>query len=296
MIRSMTGYGEAERDTPAGRLRAEVKTVNHRFFSANLRLPTALERFEPQIRDWLRVHLPRGHLGFSLRLEPPDGESPDAPRLALNEPRARQYLRVLRELKQRLDLPGEVDVALLSRFGDLITPANEESVPLDAEDVRAVTEAAARAAVAMREAEGRRLHADLEERLGAVEEAMARIAQRAPDRLIAERDRLRQAVADLAGEAGVDEDRLAREVAHLAERWDISEELVRMRAHVAVFREALEAGGHEPVGKRLSFLIQEMHREANTIGSKANDAEIEHRVVDIKNEIERLREQVENVE
>jgi uncharacterized protein (TIGR00255 family) len=162
--------------------------------------------------------------------------------------------------------------------------------------VRAVTDAAARAAIQMRENEGDRLEKDLQDRLSAIEAALHVIAERAPARLLAERDRLRKAVAELAGEIGMDEERLAREIAYAAERWDISEEVVRLRSHIEMFRQTLAASADEPVGKRLGFLTQEMHRETNTIGSKANDAEIEHRVIAVKEELERLREQIENVE
>ncbi|MBI4409083.1 MAG: YicC family protein [Gemmatimonadetes bacterium] len=293
----MTGYGEAERETPLGWLRGEIKTVNHRFFSANVRLPLSLERHEPHIREWLRTILPRGHVSYSLRLEMPDSDSGEAPALRLDEGRARQYLRVLRLMQERLQLPGEIDVALLSRFGDLIVRADaEEAEGVVLDDVRAVTEAAARAAVLMREEEGARLRNDLDERLQAIETTLRGIEARAPERLVAERDRLRRAIAELAGDTAVEEERLVQEVAYLAERWDISEELVRLRAHVQLFRDLLDSGSAEPVGKRLGFLNQEMNREANTIGSKANDAVIEHQVVAIKNEIERLREQIENVE
>lgn len=296
MIRSMTGFGEAEVETQAGRLRAEIRAVNHRFFSSNLRLPSALERFEPAIRDWLRQELQRGHINYSLRLEASDGSGDDEPRLRLNEARAKQYQRLLGELKRSLDLPGEVDVALLSRFSDLIEREDADDVEIEEDAVRRVTHQAARGVVTMREVEGRRLHDDLEERLEAIAAAMERIRARAPNRLVSERDRLRSAVAELAGAAGVDEDRLAREIAMLAERWDISEELVRLSAHIDLFRSLLDADSAEPVGKRLSFVVQEMLRETNTIGSKANDAPIEHEVVSIKNEIERLREQADNVE
>jgi uncharacterized protein (TIGR00255 family) len=148
----------------------------------------------------------------------------------------------------------------------------------------------------MREDEGRRLAADLDGRISAIEAALDAIAELAPSRLSAERDRLREAVGELAGGVAVSEDRLAQEIAYLAERWDINEELVRFRSHNELFRELMAANPEEPVGKRLSFLVQEMHREANTIGSKANHAGIAHRVVAIKEEVERLREQVENVE
>jgi len=296
MIRSMTGFGEAELDTPAGRLRAELKTVNHRYFSAQLRLPTAAERFDGAIREWLRGFLPRGHVNYSLRIESPEGGPTEQAALAVDVARAREYKRVLTHLKDELGLPGEVDLALLTRFSDLLAPADTARVELDGEAVRQVTEAAARAATVLREEEGRKLRTDLEGRLAGMEAAMAICAERAPARLVAERDRLRAAVAQLAGDVAVDDDRLAREVAFLAERWDISEELVRLRSHIRLFRDLIESDDPEPVGKRLGFLVQEMHREANTTGSKANDAVIEHQVIALKDEIERLREQVDNVE
>ncbi|HEX6134144.1 MAG TPA: YicC/YloC family endoribonuclease [Longimicrobiales bacterium] len=298
MIRSMTGFGEAERDTAAGRLRAEARTVNHRYFSLNLRLGRGVDRFEPQIRDWLRALLPRGHVNFSLRLDSPDAdEVADGVALRVNELRARQYLRLLRSLKEELGVPGEIDLALLSRFTELVVDESEADVPVPSSaDVQAVTEAAARAVIAMREDEGLRLRADLEERLGSIESTMARIAELAPARLVAERDRMRRVIAELLEGVPLDEDRIAREIAYIAERWDISEELVRLRSHIELFRETLADESVEPVGKRLSFLTQEMNRETNTIGSKANDAAVEHQVIAIKDEIERLREQIENVE
>jgi uncharacterized protein (TIGR00255 family) len=295
MIRSMTGFGEAERETQAGRLRAEIRTVNHRFFSANIKLARALERYEPAVREWLRSILPRGHVNCSIRLESLDGEGSEAV-LRLDEARARQYLRVLSEMKERLDLPGQVDVAMVARYGDILVVSDAETVTVDHAEVQAVTEEAARATVSMRQEEGSRLASDLEARLSAIEVAMSGIEELAPARLRVERDRIRRVVSELLDGISVDEERVGREVAFLAERWDISEELVRLRSHIELFRDSLNAGGAEPVGKRLGFLVQEMNRETNTIGSKANDAAIEHRVVAIKEEIERLREQVDNVE
>ena len=294
MIRSMTGFGEAERETEVGILRAEIRTVNHRFFSLNVRNPTALDRFEPKVREWLKDQLSRGHINLTYRLEGQDGES--GPALAIDMDRARQYLGIFRELGRDLEVPGEVTLEMLVRQGDLVVREQTETPEVAEHAVREVTEEAARAVVAMREREGESLRADLEERLEGIASALEVISERAPERLGRERDRLRRSVTELAGDVAVDEDRLAREIAMLADRWDISEEIVRLRSHIEHFRGMLDEDAAEPVGKRLSFLVQEMHREANTIGSKANDADIEHRVVAIKNEIERLREQVENVE
>src|SRR5690606_12513606 len=143
MVRSMTGFGQAELDTPAGRLRAEVKTVNHRYFVASIRLPPALDRYEPQVREWLRAVLPRGHVTLTVRLERPDAEG-DAPVLELDEARARQYLRAFQTLKESLQVPGEVDLALLSRFGDLIVAKDSDEVEIPVEALEEVPGAAAR--------------------------------------------------------------------------------------------------------------------------------------------------------
>jgi len=167
---------------------------------------------------------------------------------------------------------------------------------VDAASLRDVVERATDAAVEMREAEGRRLQEDLEERMTAISRELDGVEERAPVRLERERERLRERIDELVEGREVDEERLAREVAYLADKWDISEEIVRFRAHVEHFRELLSEPAGEPAGKRLGFVVQEMHREANTLGAKANDPEISQAVVQIKEEIERLREQVENVE
>ncbi|HSH44363.1 MAG TPA: YicC/YloC family endoribonuclease [Longimicrobiales bacterium] len=290
----MTGFGEAQVETPAGLLRAEIRTVNHRFLSLNVRNPAALDRYEPKTKEWLKPFISRGHVNVTFRLEGEDAEA--GPALALDVDRAEQYLRVYRQLKRELDLPGEVTLEMLTRQNDLVVREQMETPEVEESAVQEVLAGAAKGVVAMREEEGRSLRADLEDRLEGIASALAVVEDRAPARLERERERLRKSVAELVGEAGVDEDRVAREIAMLADRWDIGEEMVRLRSHIDHFRGMLDEDSAAPVGKRLSFLVQEMHREANTIGSKANDAEIEHRVVAMKNEIERLREQVENVE
>jgi uncharacterized protein (TIGR00255 family) len=296
MIRSMTGFGEAERETEAGTLRVEIRTVNHRHLSVNFRTPPSLAKWEPQMREWLRTHLARGHANVAVRLEAP-ASAAAAQGLRIDDDRVRAYLALLADLRERFGVGGEPDLHALLRMGDVVVRDEEAgAAEVPPEDLRAVVEDAARATTAMREDEGRRLQADLQGRVDAIEAALDEVARLAPERLSAERDRLREAVRELSAGVGVSEDRLAQEIAYLAERWDVNEELVRFRSHDELFRELLAADAAEPVGKRLSFLVQEMHREANTIGSKANHAGIAHRVVAIKEEVERLREQVENVE
>jgi uncharacterized protein (TIGR00255 family) len=296
MIRSMTGFGEGECRTEAATVRVELRTVNHRHLSVNFRTPNALTRLEPRMRDWLRDSISRGHVNGTVRVEPA-AVDPAAIGLRVDADRAAAYLALFRDLRERFDLPGEPGLEQLLRMGDVIVREEGAGAPAVEDDaVEAAVREAARATVEMREEEGRRLQTDLEARLEAIDRALDEVERLAPERLAAERDRLREAVRELAGGIAVSEDRLAQEIAYLAERWDVNEELVRFRSHNALFRDLLAAEPEEPVGKRLSFLVQEMHREANTIGSKANHAGIAHRVVAMKEEVERLREQVENVE
>jgi uncharacterized protein (TIGR00255 family) len=295
MIRSMTGFGEAAVDTPAGRLRGEIRTVNHRYFNPNIRLGRGLETFEPRIREWLRAVLSRGHVHFTLRIVR-EGDTEATGRVSVDHARARQYVDALTELRDELGLGGSIDLSMLTRFSDVMVWEEDLDIDIQPDTVQEVTEAAARATVRMREEEGLRLAEDLEARLAAIETAIAEVVERAPERLIVERDRMRRVVTELLDGASLDADRIAREIALIAERWDVSEEIVRLRSHIELFRESLAGDAAEPVGKRLGFLIQEMNREVNTIGSKANDAPMEHSVISIKEEIERLREQVENVE
>jgi uncharacterized protein (TIGR00255 family) len=211
--------------------------------------------------------------------------------------KARRYHGALERLKEELVLAGEPDLGMLSRFSDVFQPPRADVADeVEAETLEALTGEAAAACRRMREAEGESLEADLRERLSGIRTQLDVVESRAPERLVEHRDRLREAVRELTEQVEVDGDRLAREIAYLAERWDVNEEVVRFRSHLDLFADALEGDGSEPVGKRLGFLVQEMHREANTIGSKANDSEIGEAAVAIKEEIERLREQIENVE
>jgi uncharacterized protein (TIGR00255 family) len=293
----MTGYGEAEVGIPQGTLRVSVKTVNHRFFNAHLRYPSGFESQEAIIQKWLKSFFFRGHISLSLSVDrDPSVAAGGLPELDLD--RAVRYRGLLETLKSELDLPGQVELSSMVRFGDLFRPPDAKAERLEVEEaaLREAVEQAARGALEMREAEGAALEKDMMQRLRSMEDEVALVEDRAPLRLKAEAVRLREAIKELAQQESVDEDRLAREVAYLAERWDINEELVRFRAHLQAFREALAGSDGGPAGKRLGFLVQEMHREANTIGSKANDTEISHASVAIREEIERLREQLENVE
>ncbi len=296
---SMTGFGSAEADVPQGRLRVEIRTVNHRFLNLQVRTPSGFDRHQPEIERRLRGHFVRGHVSLTVSLDRSHATETTPPVL-VDVDRARAYRDAFHGLQVELGLGGTVGVELLAGFRDLFqTPERDRSpaVEMDPEVLGTLVDQAAREVVEMRRSEGTRMAADLSRALDRMEEELEAVAERAPERLVRERDRLREAVRELLdGEGEVDEERIAREVAHLAERWDIHEELVRFRSHLAMFRETLEAGSPDGVGKRFGFIAQELLRETNTIGSKANDAEIAARVVTLKEEIERLREQLENVE
>ena len=295
MIRSMTGFGEAELEIEAGRLRLEVKTVNHRFLNANIKTPSGFDRFEKAMIDALKLWVSRGHVSAYLSLD--RSAVAGQVELSIDLEKAKGYQTALETLKRELDVPGEPDLEMLSRFSDIFrAPDRNQAVSVEEDDLLRLVKKAGSEVRAMREAEGLRLASDLDDRLRAIESQLDEVEQRAPERLSEQRTKLRRAVQELSAQLEVDEDRLAREIAYLAEKWDINEEIVRFRSHIDLFRSALSGDGSEPVGKRLGFLVQEMLREANTVASKANDSKLAQASVAIKEEIERIREQVENVE
>ena len=290
MIRSMTGFGAAEGHVGGSRVSVELRTVNHRFFSPSIKLPSELSRWEPDVREALRRRISRGHVTVSARTERAGALSG-----VIDEARFAQYATMLRDLRDRHGLDGAIDVATVLRLPDVVASGGDDETGTAAELI-AIVEAAIEALMRTRGEEGQRLAVYLLERLRIVEGALSRIAGRAPERVVAQRDRLRESVRVLTDGMAVDEQRIAQEIAILADRLDVQEELQRFGSHIAAFRAALEQGGGEPVGKRLGFLLQEMLREANTTGSKANDAGMLQDVVTIKEELERIREQVENLE
>ena len=291
MIRSMTGFGAAAGSVGTARVSVEIRTVNHRFFNPSLKLPPELSRWEGEVREALRRSIARGHVTVVARIEREDRL--DA---VVDEQRFAEALETLRRLQRVHGLDESPNVATVLRMPDVVRSNSGGDVGGTADELVAIVRQAAVALTVMREAEGARLRAVLGDRMVAVEQALERIAARAPERIVAERDRLRAAVSELTNGATLDEQRVAQEVAFLADRLDVAEEIDRFRAHISAFRETLQRADAEPVGKRLAFLLQEMLREANTTGSKARDAVMTHDVVAVKEELERIAEQVENLE
>jgi uncharacterized protein (TIGR00255 family) len=239
----------------------------------------------------MRLKVSRGHVTLSARLERSGTAA-----AAIDEERFGRIVEQLRALQTRFSLDGGVDVATVLRMPDVIATPRIDDEPGTAAELLAIVERALEGLGQTREDEGGRLSQVLLERLDTVASALERIALRAPERVIAQRDRLRAAVKLLTDGATVDETRIAQEISILADRMDVSEELDRFRSHITAFRSALTDRSGEPVGKKLGFLLQEMLREANTTGSKGADASILHDVVLVKEELERIREQVENLE
>lgn len=289
MIRSMTGFGAAEGMVGGSRVSVELRTVNHRFFSPSIKLPGELSRWEPDVREALRRRIARGHITVQARTERAGVAG------VIDEARFASYVAMLRDLRDRHGLEGPIDVATVLRLPDVLSSSSDESAGT-ATELTAIVDAAIESLTKSRGEEGKRLAGYLLERLSIIEAALSRIAARAPERVLVQRDRLRESVRTLTEGAAVDEVRVAQEIAILADKLDVQEELQRFASHIVAFRGAVEASGGEPVGKRLGFLLQEMLREANTTGSKANDAAMLHDVVTIKEELERIREQVENLE
>ena len=297
----MTGFGAADGLVGRARVSVEVRTVNHRFFNPSIKLPSAFARWEGDVRETLRRQITRGHVTLSARTH----RDVSATGGAIDETRFAGYVQQLSALKTRYGLGGEVDLATVLRLPDVIVseadPAESDGAQSDNGDaggaqLTAIVDAAVAALSVMRAAEGARLALFLDERVSLIEAAVARIRERAPARVIAARDRLRESVRVLTDGIAVDEQRIAQEIALLADRLDVAEELDRFASHIAAFRTTLRDGAADGIGKRLGFLVQEMLREANTTGSKANDAPMLQDVVAIKEELERIREQVDNLE
>ena len=292
MMKSMTGFGRGEYQGEGVHVEVEVKSFNHRYCDVFPHLPRRLNSLEGQIRTLVKQRVSRGRIEIAVQS---DLASLADQKLELDMNLARDLHLALKALQENLTLPGEIRLETMANFKEIFS---RKEVEMDVEKEWAAIQVALEGALngleSMRREEGAVLHRDFGQRLKTVEEIVGAIEEKAPLALQACRERLAQRVKELSGGIAVDEGRLAQEVAYLAERSDISEELVRIRSHIHQFREMLDRA--EPMGRKLEFILQEINREANTIGSKANDAGVAQRTVDIKAELEKMREQVQNVE
>ncbi|MDZ7372551.1 MAG: YicC family protein [candidate division KSB1 bacterium] len=292
MILSMTGYGRGVSTSGDLLVLAEVRSFNSRFLDISLRLPKALGGLDQRVRDLVRQYVVRGHVNLTVRVK--NGDERTIP-LQADLMLARSYVRALHELKKELRLPGRIEIGHLLQFPEILS-GGEESEDAEAlwEPVQEAVTTALQELQEMRAKEGQALEKDLRGRIARLEQLVQRIEEEAQRRRGEQFERMRERVRQLLADDQIDENRLYTELAILVDRMDVTEECVRFRSHNAQFLRAMEA--EEAVGRRLNFLLQEMHREATTIGAKAYSAEISHLVVELKEEIERIREQVQNIE
>lgn len=292
MIRSMTGFGRYEVSEAERKVTVEMKAVNHRYSDINIKLPKKLGFFESAIRTEMKNYVQRGKVDIFITYE---DFTESSIRIKYNRDIAAGYMEYLKQMAEDFGLDNDVRLSSLSRYPEVFSMEEQE---IDQEGIWRVLylalQGAAEAFVETRNREGENLRADL---LAKLEEMLVHvdfIETRSPGLIEEYRARLREKVQELLEDAQVDESRLLMEVAILADKACVDEELVRLRSHIETMRKALAAGGS--IGRKLDFIAQEMNREANTILSKANDLEISGRAIELKTEIEKVREQIQNIE
>ncbi|MFA4916067.1 MAG: YicC/YloC family endoribonuclease [Syntrophales bacterium] len=295
MIRSMTGYGRAEVLIEEKMLVVEMKSFNHRYLDVSLRLPAILSLFEFEIRKKIGENFSRGRVEVAVRIDS-ESELEKVNRLELNLPLIRNYHALLVKLKEELNLKGEITMDLMAGFKDVFVPLESGKNLVDMwERIENTLDEAITNLVQMRGKEGEVIYRDLTSRVDTIMEYLDSITSRTPQVVIEYQTRVTDRVKELTdGIVVIDDSRLAQEVAIMAEKMDITEEIVRLKSHIGQFFETIDS--EDAVGRKVNFLLQEMVREVNTIGSKSCDSYISQRVVEIKSELTKLKEQVQNLE
>jgi uncharacterized protein (TIGR00255 family) len=291
MLISMTGFGRATAKLDGLTATVEIRSVNNRFCEVAIRAPRELSRWETEMVNRVKKEFSRGRFAVQVQVDYPPSSGAE---VTVNKDAAKRYVKALKELRKTTGT-SRVQLEHLLTFPDVFNRADSS---VDDESVWHVTQAALNAAIEglseMRTREGAALQRDLEKRVSQIEKQLAVVVERAPIRVAEARERLRDRLADVLADERVNADRLEFELVLVADKLEVTEEIVRLRSHIEQFRESLSA--REPAGRKLNFIYQEMNREVNTIGSKANDAVLTRAVVTMKEELEKVREQVENVE
>lgn len=292
MVLSMTGYGRAGALLHGRDIKVELRSVNARFFEYSSRLPRSCAFLEDKLKKLVAAKVSRGKVELSLSIQTVTAADTV---VSVNWSLAQGYRAALDSLIEKMELKNDVTAGMIARFPEVMTqtaaPTNEDELW---QDVQSVALQAVDAFVAMRAAEGEKLKADVAGRLDTIEELVAKIEQGSAGRVQAYSDKLYARLQELLGDRNIDESRLVTEAALFADKTAIDEETVRLHSHVAQYREILALD--EPVGRKLDFLTQELNRESNTIGSKCQDVAITRLVVELKSEIEKIREQIQNIE
>ena len=292
MIYSMTGYGTAKGKIEDLDVTIELKSVNNRYLDTSVRVPRGFVFLEDKIRSTIQSKLSRGKIDVFVTI---DSSSSEDLIVRINEPLARGYIEALKSLSEEFELSNNVDAVTISRFPDVLSLEKKE---MDMDAVSAGIQELTLAAVAdfdrMRAIEGEKLQLDLYEKISCIESLLGKIEEEAPKTVEEYQNRLLQKMKDVLEDSSVDENRIIQEAAIYADHIAINEETVRLHSHIAQLKMMIEQGS--PIGRKMDFLIQEFNREANTIGSKCQNSEVAHYVVDMKSEIEKMREQVQNIE
>ena len=292
MIMSMTGYGSAESVFNGMKLSAELKSVNNRYLDTSVRLPRSFLFAEESLKSVVASSVTRGKVDVFISV---DSTGADTFSIVVNRPLLESYIETLRSVSEQYGLPFDLGAVAVSRLPDVLNVEKEEA---DREAIAAALSEVLSEAVKsfndMRGREGEKLRADVLERLETIEDLVSRVEAASPETVAAYRMRLEAKLREVLGQSGVDESRILTEAAIFADKVAVDEETVRLRSHIAQMREMIAAGS--PIGRKLDFLIQEFNREANTIGSKCSDKAITAVVVELKSEIEKIREQIQNIE
>ncbi|MBN1661981.1 MAG: YicC family protein [Deltaproteobacteria bacterium] len=294
MIKSMTGYGKVDAVYEGRQFQVEIKSINHRYLDMSLRLPGIILPLESEIKRKISEKISRGRVEINIRVDKDSGLQNGA-RLELNLPAVRNYHALLVQIKEELHLNDDVTIPMIAGFKDAFIMSEQvEDAALIWQKLEGVLDAAMQSVLEMREKEGAALCEDLTARMEFIKTTLDAVDLRAPAIVLEYQKRLAERVRELTGSIEVDEMRLSQEIAVMAERSDITEEIVRFKSHINQFTDLLQ--GDDIIGRKVDFLIQEMNREINTIGSKSPDAAVSRHVIDIKSELGKLREQVQNIE
>jgi len=292
LVKSMTGYGRARETRNKRDITVEVRSVNNRYLDCTVKMPRAYIFAEDAIKAQVQKAISRGKVDVFVTV---DTSAADVAVVSVNEPLARSYYQALTRLRDTFDLEGDITAVTLAKFPDVLTVTKaEEDVETISADICAVLEDALEAYNAMRAVEGRKLAEDINRRVATIEAVVGKVEERSPQTVGAYRERLENKMREVLQSTAIDESRILTEAAIFADKVAVDEETVRLRSHIAQLRDMLQGG--EPVGRKLDFLIQEVNRECNTIGSKCNDQTIAQDVVSMKAEVEKIREQVQNIE
>lgn len=292
MVRSMTGFGRGHAVLNGRDFTVEIRAVNHRYYEFSCRLPRAFSFAEERLKSLLQGKISRGKLEVSVLVQNVTAVSE---KITANKEVIGAYIQALREIKDEFSLEDDLSLSAVMKLPDAFTVVKEETDEDQLwEDLKSVAEEALNNFITMRESEGARMKADISSRLDVIEKNVAFVEERSP--LIVEnyRKRLYDRMCEVLDGKAADENRILLEAGIFSEKTAVDEETVRLRSHIAQFREMLESA--EPIGRKLDFLVQEMNRETNTIGSKVQDIEVTKVVVDQKSEIEKIREQIQNIE